>query len=278
MLYCSSCSQTTSEPEGLGISGLKLSDIKPTYQKESPKNLEFRIFVFELPKTEYGKVKDVFGELPETPLYFNDRRGFDASGLVVGYGRNEIWDKIAEKLRKSSARKTETKAMVVFDDKGDDVVISNLDTEKTVFYSRAGGAVTGVTIGPGKLAWRIKAKPISTIRRTAQVEIVAIFKQNVDPLIRRMVGVREDDETVFDSAGFNLKMSNGDFVLLGPKDGQQNKLSMAELFFTKRGKFILPTVDTGGQEKSILKKTPNTLYKDVPLVRLYLIVCARVQN
>jgi hypothetical protein len=96
--------------------------------------------------------------------------------------------------------------------------------------------------------------------------------------IARLLGREGENETVFDFAGFELTMSSGDFVLLGPNQYKQNDITLGNLFFTSRGDFAFPMPRQDKRANEDPAKPAYTLRKDVPLIRLFLIACARVSD
>jgi len=70
--------------------------------------------------------------------------------------------------------------------------------------------------------------------------------------VTRLNPQRGSGDIVFDSVGFNLRMSPGEFFLLGPEKYVSGEASLAGLFFNR-----------AGQE---------------PVVRIILFVCIRVSD
>jgi hypothetical protein len=270
------CKEPRTRPAQVPLEGIKLADLKPAEGMELPAAINFQIFIFEVPAEKIPSPKELFSGLIRKPLHFADYNAFEANGFLAGFGRNEMWDEIAGGLARAGARNAGTNRLMVFDDRGDDVIFTTLGAEQNVFYRTGEGKLAGASLGGGQLAWRIKAQPNPRLRGTSEVEIQPVFRRPVDNTIARLVGREEKDEIVFDFAGFELTMSSGDFVLLGPSEYKEGDITLSSLFFTSRGNFAFPAPRQDEKGEEIPGKPVYTLQKDVPLVRLYLIVCTRV--
>jgi len=103
-----------------------------------------------------------------------------------------------------------------------------------------------------------------------------VFKSPMSNTIARLLGREEGNEIVFDVAGFELTMSSGDFVLIGPSQYKQDDITLGSLFFTSRGDFAFPIPKQNEKGEEIPGRPAYTLRKNVPLIRLFLIACTGV--
>jgi hypothetical protein len=268
--------ERTRGPAGPTIEGIKLGDLAPATAMELPSQITFQVYTFEVPAENAPLPKELLLGLIRSPLHFADYNAFEANGFGAGFGRDEMWDEIAARLTQIRAKNAGTSRLIVFDDKGDDVIFNTLAGERTVFFTTGEGKLVGVSLGGGYLGWRIKAKPIAKLRGAAQVQIQPVFKLPAGNTIARLLGREGENETVFDFAGFELTMSSGDFVLLGPNQYKQDDITLGNLFFTSRGDFTFPIPRQDDRAEEDPAKPAYTLRKDVPLIRLFLIACTRV--
>jgi hypothetical protein len=272
------CKEPQTRSAQIPLEGIKLADLEPTTGTfgELGPQINFRVYIFEIPAERLSSPKELFLGLLRKPLHFANRTAFEANGFFVGFGRNEMWDEIAGRLQQLGARNAGTSLLIVFDDKGDDIILKAVDTERPIFYTNSAGKLAGVTLGDGRCALRIKAKPATGRRGTAEVDIQPIFKRSVDTSIARLLGTESKEEIVFDFAGFDLTMSRGDFVLVGPSRYEEDEISLSNLFFAARRDFAfaVPKQNEKGQEAP--GQPRYTLGKNVPLIRLCLIACTGV--
>jgi len=270
------CEQRRARPVGPAIECIKVGDLEPTTPMELPPQINLEVLAFEVPAENIPSAKQLFLGLIRKPLHFADYKAFEANGFFAGFGRSEMWGEISAGLTRAGARNSGTNRLIVFDDKGDDVIFATLGAEQTVLYTTGEGKLVGASLGDGQLAWHIKAKPIASLRGACEVEIQPVFRRPMSNTIARMLGREETNETVFDFAGFELTMSSGDFVLIGPSQDKQADISLGNLFFTSRGDFAFPIPRQNEGAEEIGGKPTYTLRKDVPLIRLFLIACTRV--
>ena len=284
--WAAGCGQKRARPGGAAIEGIKIGDLEPASAMKLPRQINFQVFTFEAPAESLPSPRELFLGLIRSPLHFTDDKAFKANGFFVGFGRSEMWDEISARLTRAGARNAGTNRLIVFDDKGDDVIFTTLGAEQTVFYTTGEGKLVGTSLGDGQLGWRIKAKPIPRLRGACEVEIQPVFKSPMSNTIARLLGREEGNEIVFDVAGFELTMSSGDFVLIGPSQYKQTDITLGSLFFTSRGDFAFPILKQnekgeeipGGPARRAYGKPRQayTLRKNVPLIRLSLIACTGV--
>ena len=129
------------------LAGIKLKDLRPADAYETPEEIHFRIFTFELPAKNFGLLEGTFESLWNSPLRFINYKAFSANGFSAGLGRDRMWDTVADKLRKAGAKKTKISALIIFDNTGNDFVAAGLSEEKTVFYTDTDNATLKYATG-----------------------------------------------------------------------------------------------------------------------------------
>ncbi|MHC5061553.1 MAG: hypothetical protein ACYTFK_10785 [Planctomycetota bacterium] len=274
-LWASGCEPQRQKYQGPIIEGITIDDLAPATAMKLPPQINFQIYLFEVAAQNVPEPKELLLGLTRKTLHFTDDSAFEENGFLAGFGRGEMWNEISARLTKIRAKNIGTRRLIVFDDKGDDIVFSTLTGEKTVFYTTSQGELTGASLGPGNLAWRIKAKPVAGVRGAAQVQIQPVFKSPVSDTIAKVLDQQGAYDTVFDVAEFELTMSSGDFVLLGPARLESDDITLGNLFFASRGNFAfeISKQDKNAEEPS---RPSYTLRKDVPLIRFFLVACTRV--
>jgi hypothetical protein len=92
----------------------------------------------------------------------------------------------------------------------------------------------GVTIGPGALVLWVKADKIPGSRGVCNVKAQPVFGSPIRIPLPDSAAYERSNELVFTTVGFELKMSPGDFFLLGPGKYVSNQITLSSLFFSKR--------------------------------------------
>ena len=256
--WATGCGQERKQPPPPAIEGIKIRDLEPITPMQLPQQIHFRIYTFEVPAENIPLPKELFLGLIRKPLHFADYETFEANGFFTGFGQSGMWNEISARLARAGARSAGNSRLIVFDDKGDDVIFNTLAAEQNIFYTNSEGKLVGTSLGNGRLGWRIKAKPIAKLRGACEVKLEPVFKSQQSNYIARLLGREQDNEIVFDIAEFELTMSSGDFVLIGPSQYKPDDISLGSLFFTSRGDY--------------------SLRKNVPLIRLFLIACTQVSD
>ena len=218
---------------------VKITDLLPSESNEQPgierlKTINFDVYVFEIPAEKIGSLTDVWQMLYTKPLRFNDYEAFKANLFLAGFGQDEMFDKVNDLLRAAGAKKAETVLLLLTDGQPNDLPIAKLSGEQTVFYVSTKGSMEGVTIGPGALVLWIKADKIPGSRGVCSVKAQPVFGSPIRIPLPDSAAYEKSNEMVFTTVGFELKMSPGDFFLLGPGKYVSNQITLSSLFFSKR--------------------------------------------
>jgi hypothetical protein len=234
---------------------VKLSDLVPSSDANHPpgrllKTINLNIYIFEMPAENISALNDAWQMLYTQPLRFNDCEAFKANSFLVGFGQAQMLDKIVNILCDAGGKKLETVSLLLPDGETNDFTITRLNKEQTIFYISTAGSMEGATIGPGKLALRIKVEKIPGSRGVCKVNVLPVFPSPITSSIPQLAAQAKSAEFLFTSAGFYLKMSPGDFVLLGPDKYIGHQITLGSLFFSKP--------------------------KPKPTVRMFLLVCTRI--
>ena len=117
---------------------VKLRDLSPRrYGKTDIRELKtanFDIFVFEIPAENIDLLDDAWKTLYTRPLRYNDYKAFAANSFLAGFGQSTMWDNIALLLRNADAGEVDSISLLLTDGQTDDLAITFLDREQTIFY------------------------------------------------------------------------------------------------------------------------------------------------
>lgn len=234
---------------------VKIGDLAPSHNGKWPsgqllKTANFNIYILEIPAKNIDALDDIWRMLHTGPLRFSDYKAFGANSFSVGFGQIQMWDKIRNLLTSADGRTIETVSLLLPDGQANDIPIATLSNEQTIFYISSEGSMEGVTIGPGKLALRIKAEEIPGSRGVCKTGAQPAFSPPRPAPIQQLAVWEKSGQFLFTPAGFRLKMGPGDFFLLGPKKHIDNQITLGGLFFSRPGR--------------------------KPAVRVYLLVCTAV--
>jgi len=234
---------------------VKIGDLVPYPNEKRPsgqllKTISFDIYIFEIPAENINTFDDVWPVLYTKPLRFNNFDAFKANSFSAGFAQVQMWNKIRDLLFAADAKKAETVSLLLSDGQANDLAVAGLENEQTIFYISAAGSMQEKTVRLGKLALRIRAEQIPGSRGVCEIDIKPVFSSMIKGLMPQLPARDTSAEFLFTSAGFKLKMSPGDLVLLGPEKYLSHQVTLGSLFFSRP--------------------------KPRPLIRAYLIVCTGI--
>jgi hypothetical protein len=214
----------------------KIGDLAPHGTTEPNQQLSdiinFDVYVFEIPATDANILDNIWPALYTQPLQFNSYSALAMNLFAAGFGQPQDWNRIAEYLRNANARRAERNSLILLSGQLKDLYVTSIDSEKTIFYTSVSHVSEGVTIGPGSFVLQIKAQKIPAQRGVCNINIQPVFT----PSRKSRFPLRKETETTapfaFDALELELKMSPGDFLLLGPKRYTADKSGLAGLFFS----------------------------------------------
>ncbi len=248
---------------------IKIGDIAPSHRTKRPagrllKTINLSVYTFEIPAENITALAEVWKILYTKPLRFNDYNAFKANSFSVGFGRTQTWNEIRNLLTAAGAGKAKTVSLLLLDGQANELAVARVHNEQTIFYISTDTAMEGATIGPGKLALRIKAEKIPGSRGVSNVNVQPVFSPPVTSVIPQLAAREKAANFPFDPVGFQLKMSPGDFVLLAPEKYVSHQITLSSLFFSKP------------QGRLFFSKTERKPPERKPAVRIFLIVCTGI--
>lgn len=286
------CSEPEKTYPGVPLEGIKIGDLAPRHKEKLPPVITFRIFTFHIPQKNYIGMSKAFNILLKKPLHFSNYKAFRANGFDVGFGRNDLWGFVGNKLQDVNAKKVNVNNMIFYDENGNDVYGRKISSNTTVRYIANDGSSAQAELANGAFAWRIKAKKLAKRRGAAQVKIQGMFVKGYGNFMSRFPGMKTKGEVIFKPAGMIMNMDEGDFILLGPHPEIDHSISrgnidntdlsldqgnLASWFFNLRGNFTMPKPPRDEANNSS-GQTYYEIKKNVPLVKVYLIACMGVEN
>jgi len=232
LIGCDNSRRPQPSLESIRIGELARPKIQGESDNQLLKTINFGIWIFEIPAENILALDDVWKMLYRKPLRFNDYDAFTANSFRVGFGQVSMWNKIREVLDIVDARRIDNATFLLFDGKSDELVVAKLLQKQSVFYI-SNKSVEGKTLGPGEITLRIRAEKIPGSRGVCNVFVMPVFIPPKMSLIPQLQARAEYKELVFNSVGFDLKMSPGDFVLLGPAKYSSHQRTLDSLFFSR---------------------------------------------
>jgi hypothetical protein len=166
-----------------------------------------------VPTDQIATLQQGFSQFGRSQLSFADGPAFQSNGFLAGFGTDEQIGGLSALLEKVQARRKETRNILVFDDAGDDISMTMLNSKEDVSWKLAGGKVAKDVFSAGRFSWMLKAAPVPDIRGVAQVRILPVYRMGIDNFLTYLARMR--GYAPFDFGTFDVRMNPGDLVLLG---------------------------------------------------------------
>lgn len=230
------------------------------------KTINFDIHIFEIPAENISKLNDIWRILYTQPLRFRDYKAFRANSFFVRFGQITTLDKVLNLLQATGGHKVSTVSLLLLDGQAEAVTIVGLDSERPVSYISTNSSMEGVNIGPGVLALQIRAGKVPGSKGVCNMIAQPVFSLPISSSVPELTVRARKREFPFTSAAFGLKMSPGDFTLLGPNKYISNENTLGGLFFSK---------PEGSMFFSETERKPPELK---PAVRVFVLVCTGVPD
>jgi len=205
------------------------------------------MYIFALPADNFAAVKDVWTTLSTKPIQFIRQNSFGENGFAAGVGKTAMWESVAKKLRDADSKNLKTIDLIMFSNNQEYVSLLQVETEKNIFYRTQDNQISGATLGPGETMLRLTAVTLPDVRGICKLTIEPIFQSTT----KSKTVSADANDLIFTTATFNVRMSPGDFVLLGPASFSRQDMALGSIFFSS------PKAST---------------------VQIYMIVCAGVSN
>ncbi len=245
---------------------VKIGDIAPSVgnKQASPqflKTINFDVHTFEIPAENIDKLDDIWKTLYIQPLRFRDYKAFRANSFVVRFGQTLMLNNMLDLLRNADGQKIVTIKLLIADGQASNVVVAELNTKREILYISSGGLTDKTTVGPGILFLRIRAGKTAGSRDMCNVIAEPAFSLPIRSPIPDLSKLAQRHEFIFAPVAFGLKMSPGDFVLLGPDRYISDQNTLSGLFFNKpRSSFFFSETE--------LK----------PAIRIFILVCSVISD
>jgi len=236
---------------------LKITDLAPSGNIKRPhrqllKTINFSVYIFEMPAENIGALDEIWPMLYTKPLKFDSSYAFGANSFLAGFGQLPMWNKIADLLAAAGGKKVQTFLLLLADGQADDITITGLRDERTIYYISPTGSMEDAKVGTGRLSLRIKADKIAGSRGLCRMSALPVFARLRRSRILQLAKHEKLGDFLFTTCRFASKMGPGDFVLLGPAEYIGHQATLGSLFFSRGG------------------------YK--PIVRTFLIVCTSIND
>lgn len=277
----SGCAEPEKPDKAPSIEGIKITDLIPSTAEKLPPAISFKLYTFEMPGKNLPIMESVFSALSTGNINFTNRKAFARNAFAAGIGSKDLWAVVGKQLRDANAKKISTSNIIIRDKSGYEIPAKEIMEPVSLTYIDLDTKIVQRDLRSGVLAWRITAGPAMPRKGTAAIRVEPLLRELQPSMISKVAGNEEFGLTVFKSNSMTMVIEEGQFLILAPQadlanadKGPAQFVSLAELFFLGKGDFLTPRQDpaSGVNEKRY------DLQREIPLARVYMLLCMEVQN
>jgi len=207
------CHEPEAGMEGPPIDGIRITDLAPRVKKQTPVRTVFRVFTFEVPAEEMQSLGELFESMSKRQIRYADRAVFDGNGFRAGFGSQSEWGSFSAAIQAVASRTTNTRNVVAYELEGDELMTATLKFTEQVAWIGPRDAIVRNMFTFGRFSWMIKARRTGGIRGLAEVTIVPAYKLGTQDTFSQVDHF--EDRSPFASCALDVRMSPGDYLLLG---------------------------------------------------------------
>ena len=199
---------------------------------QSLRTANFDVYVYEVPAANVGKLDDVWESLFVRPVRFYNYRAFTGNLFRVGMGKRFRWSGVEDMLRAAGGKRMVKVTALLPDGQPDNLPVTAVDRPQEVSYIGLDLSREKLIVGPGIVTLRVTAEDVGGARGVCQVVAYPAFTVPMASAEGPIGDHAKRQEVEFKAAGFGLKMSPDDFVVLGPRKYLSERATLSGLFFS----------------------------------------------
>ena len=231
-LILAGCNEPASKPMWDNVKIGDLAPAKPGPGEQQIKTANLDVHIYEVPAGNVEKLEDVWESVYTRGVRFYSYRAFAGNLFRVGFGKRFGWSGTEDLLQAAGGKKMAKIALLLPDGQPQDITVTGLDGPKELSYIDADLSREKAVIGPGVVSLRVTAQKVAGERGVCEVIGYPMFSVPMTSPIEPLTERARQQEVKFTGAGFGLKMSPDDFVVLGPRQYLSERVTLPGLFFS----------------------------------------------
>jgi len=233
-VFLPGCAEPATQPlrDDVKIGDLKTLESEKRPGKRSLRTANFDVHIYELPADKLGKLDDLWDGLHSRPLTFYNYRAFAGNLFRLGMGRQFAWSRLDDLIKDAGGKRMAVISMLLPDGRSDDLRITGLGRPEEISFIDRSLLRGKVLIGPGIVNLRLVGHQVPGARGVCQIVAYPAFTVPTPSAEGPMAELAKQKEVQFKAAGFGLKISPDQFIVLGPTKYVSERMSLGGLFFT----------------------------------------------
>lgn len=231
---------------------MKITDLKPASGSGNSgklKTVSFDVHKIEFAAGQLENLNKIYEDLQSSVILLNSPAGFKKNLFRAGLGREKAWRRLNRIYTEFGGEVISSLSYLINLDQPNYIPATFMDSQKDVFYYSSEDNLKGVTIGRGNLSFQITASQIPDTKSFCRLSVVPAFPQrnSGNPSVSEF---DISDDVIFSSVGFHIRISPGDFILIGPREYIPHQYTLPAVLFCSQ--------------------------KPEPVVRIFLILCKQI--
>jgi len=231
-LILAGCNEAASKPMWDNVKIGDLAPAKPGPGEQQIKTANIDVHIYEVPAGNVGKLEDLWESVYTRAVRFYSYQAFAGNLFRAGFGKRFGWSGTEDLLRAAGGKRMAKIALLLPDGQPQDVTVTGLGRPEELSYIDADLSREKAVIGPGVMSLRVTAQKVAGERGVCEVIGCPVFSVPMTSPIEPLAGRARQQEVKFTGAGFGLKMSPDDFVVLGPQKYLSERVTLPGLFFS----------------------------------------------
>jgi len=196
------------------------------------KTANFDVHIYEIPAENVGKLDDVWGSVYERGVRFYSFRAFSGNLFRAGVGKKFNYSGIGKMLGAIGGRRMAKVSVLLPEGVAQELNVTGLGRPEEVSFFDRDMSREKVVIGPGSVGLRMIGRRAAGEVEVCQLIGYPVFGVPVGAAEGPMAERAKRKEVEFKGAGFGLKMSVGDYLVLGPRKYLSERVTLPGLFFS----------------------------------------------
>lgn len=231
-LILAGCNEPASKAMWDNVKIGDLAPAKPGPGDQQIKTANIDVHIYEVPAENVGKLEDVWESLYTRAIRFYSYQAFAGNLFRVGFGKRFGWSGTEDLLRAAGGKRMAKIALLLPDGQPQDITVTGLGRPEELSYIDRDLSREKAVIGPGVISLRVTAQKLAGERGVCEVIGYPVFSMPMRSPIEPLAERAKRQEVKFTGAGFGLKMSPDDFVVLGPQKYLSERVTLPGLFFS----------------------------------------------
>lgn len=231
--------------------GLKLSDLRDTSAdlRQADFLIKFRVFEYTIEPNSLDQLNPVYAQYSQKDLHYRDAEAFRANGLAAALIPHQDGSQFVRTLNKAGAVRGK-QAILEIPPASTEILSSvSINQPQQISFASVQGKPVSDFLYPGYVGWTLMAES-SVIRDTILLKATPAYWLTGAEDLRLRLGKQPIDFKLFEFAGFDVRLREGDILLIAPthlsKDVSVNQALFKQFGKKEQARFFVLICESAG--------------------------------